>query len=103
MRINHSYAIELEVIVRKLYKCDRGGLNGLVDADVFEGDPFKAAELVGEYYRSDGKIDALNDINDLIASFQKMFDLAEGTDADTDDITHDYVEELKCLMEKYGE
>lgn len=30
MRINHSYAIELEVIVRKLYKCDRGGLNGLV-------------------------------------------------------------------------
>lgn len=43
MRINHSDAIRLETIARSVYRCERGGMGGFIDADHFEGQPFDAA------------------------------------------------------------
>ena len=43
MRIDHSSAITLEWIVRKVHTCDRAGMGGYIDADHFELAPFDAA------------------------------------------------------------
>lgn len=43
MRIDHSSAITLEWIVRKVHTCDRAGMGGYIDADHFESAPFDAA------------------------------------------------------------
>lgn len=43
MRIEHSDAILLEHVVRKVFKCDRAGMGGYIDADHFESEPFDAA------------------------------------------------------------
>ena len=43
MRIDHSSAITLEWIVRKVHTCDRAGMGGYIDADHFESEPFDAA------------------------------------------------------------
>ena len=43
MRINHGDAVSLEMIARKVYQCDRGGMGGYIDADHFESSPFDAA------------------------------------------------------------
>ena len=43
MRINHSSAVELERIVRRVHSCDRAGMGGYIDADHFESSPFDAA------------------------------------------------------------
>lgn len=43
MRIRHDSAIVLEAIVRKVYRCDRGGMGGYIDADNYEENPFDAA------------------------------------------------------------
>ena len=43
MRIRHDSAIVLEAIVRKVHRCDRGGMGGYIDADNFESNPFDAA------------------------------------------------------------
>lgn len=43
MRIDHSSAIVLEGVVRKVFSCDRAGMGGYIDADHFESEPFDAA------------------------------------------------------------
>lgn len=43
MRIDHSSAVTLEGIVRRVYSCDRAGMGGYIDADHFESSPFDAA------------------------------------------------------------
>ena len=43
MRIDHGSAIELEMIVRKVFSCERSGMGGYIDADHFESAPFDAA------------------------------------------------------------
>ena len=43
MRIDHSSAITLESIVRKVHSCERAGMGGYIDADHFEPEPFDAA------------------------------------------------------------
>ncbi len=43
MRIDHSSAIILESIVRRVHLCDRAGMGGYIDADHFEPSPFDAA------------------------------------------------------------
>jgi len=43
MRIDHSSAITLESIVRRVHLCDRAGMGGYIDADHFEPSPFDAA------------------------------------------------------------
>lgn len=43
MKINHTDAIKLERIVRRVFSCDRGEMGGYIDADHFESEPFDAA------------------------------------------------------------
>ncbi len=43
MRIDHSSAITLESIVRRVHSCNRAGMGGYIDADHFESSPFDAA------------------------------------------------------------
>lgn len=39
MRINHGDAYTLELIVRRVFSCDRGAMGGYIDADHFESSP----------------------------------------------------------------
>ena len=44
--INHSEAFELELIVRRVFDCDRFGVMGIADAGHLERCPYDAAIAV---------------------------------------------------------
>ncbi|MCM1315233.1 MAG: hypothetical protein NC244_07700 [Alistipes senegalensis] len=46
MKIEHFNGVTLEHIVSSVFSCDRGGLGGIVDSDIFEHKPLLAAYLV---------------------------------------------------------
>lgn len=43
MKIDRSSALELEMIVRKVYSCERFGMGGYINSDHFSSEPFDAA------------------------------------------------------------
>ena len=47
--IEHKYAIELEMLVRKAFKCERFGVSGLANSDHFDYEPFDAAIMIISY------------------------------------------------------
>lgn len=61
MRIEHSDAIELEHIVRKIFSCQRGEMGGYIDADHFESEPFDAALIALAPLWKNGDFDELED------------------------------------------
>lgn len=46
MIINHDEAVKIEMLVRNMQNCERGGMAGLIDADNFESNPFDAAIIL---------------------------------------------------------
>ncbi|SFO08374.1 hypothetical protein SAMN05216351_10367 [Pseudobutyrivibrio sp. JW11] len=94
--INHNQAIELEQIVRKLYKCDRGGVSRLVNADIFESSPIDAAKLVISYiYAKD-----LNETDDQYASFIDQYAVKFAV-ADEIVDAEQYIDELLEIVNRY--
>ena len=61
-RLNHNDAVELEYQICRLYKCNRGGVSGLADADNFESNPMCAAYMVISYIYAKGL--EINDYDD---------------------------------------
>lgn len=94
--IEHNQAIELELIVRKLYKCERGGVSRMVEADIFEDSPIEAAKLVISYIYAKG----LNETDDQYASFLDKYivmfsDVEDKVDAEQ------YIDELEEIVDRY--
>ena len=43
----HAYAIQIEMILRRVFHCDRSGMAGIIDADFIEGN--QASCLLSSY------------------------------------------------------
>lgn len=92
MRIKHEDAVMLESLVRKTCKCQRYGIGGLVDADVYVKHPMEAFILcIGWTYH--------NTHNDEISAFERkwhtIFDYPEDNAKYT---IEEFIHELEELI-----
>lgn len=100
--INHNDAIELEHIVSDLYDCDRGGVAGLADADVFQRNPLYAGILIISYYYArripvDG-----HKLDEMLFKYSTAITYPDEQEESTDKIVQSYIEDLKKVILEYG-
>ncbi len=97
MKISHGAASCLETIVRGIVKCDRYGICGLVDADIYESNPIEAAvmSVAFLYKRSVG-----DDVEDKVAAFFRKWRIVFDHPDDNQEYTEGmYIEELKSIID----
>lgn len=98
MRIDHGNAVSLEWIARKVFKCDRSGYCGLIEADIFERSPFYAALIcLTPHVHKYGENDEINAFFDkYYGVFDDLYD-KQSAEA-TEKIIEDYVNDLDNLV-----
>jgi hypothetical protein len=97
--INHNDAIELEHHVKRLYKCDRGGISGLAEAGYFESKPIQAAVLVVAYiYAKYPDTEALA-YDEFVNKYENIFVYPDENDAKNE--VKNYISDLKEIVESY--
>lgn len=94
--ITHDRAVQLEHQVKRLYKCDRAGVSGLVDADYFERKPLQAAVLVIAYIYAHGLEDSKLQYDEFLTKYEGLFETTP-----TDEQVDEYVTEIKAIVEHY--
>lgn len=96
--INHSEAIELEYLVRRVYNCGRHGVMGIADADHLEYHPLDAANVIlAPLYlnRTDiPEIDNFIDGQSCIFNFDDNY-------AYDEKVVRNYIDGLRSLVDKY--
>lgn len=97
--LNHNDAIELEHQVRRLFKCDRGGVSGLVDADNFESNPLDAAVMVVTYIHTKGLHISETQYDEFLHKYGVIFKYSEENDAAHE--VKNYIKDLKSIVESY--
>jgi len=92
MRIDHSSAITLESIVRRVHLCDRAGMGGYIDADHFEPSPFDAAliALAPLWKKAD-----FHEIEDFLFKWEHQLRGENGQSVDI----QSYINELDTLVD----
>lgn len=99
-RISHNNAIELEYLVGRLYRCERSGVSGMVDADYFEGHPIQAAVLVVAYIYANGlELDSLR-YDEFLTRYENIFEYPEENDMDIE--VRNYLRELTEIVDQYS-
>ncbi|UWP59025.1 hypothetical protein [Ruminococcus gauvreauii] len=98
-RINHNEAIELEDKVRRLYKCDRGVISGMADADYFESHPIQAAVLVVDYIHAKGLEASSTQYDEFLCKYEAIFEYPEENDADQE--IRNCIDELEDIVNQY--
>lgn len=98
-RINHNYAVELEHQVRRLFKCDRGGVSGLADADNFESHPMDAAVMVVSYIHTKGLQVSETQYDEFLCKYDNIFENPDEYNAA--DEVENYIEELTKIVDDY--
>jgi hypothetical protein len=97
--INHNDAITLEHTIRNLYGCDRAGIAGLANADVFEHYPMYAGVLaVAYFYAKRIPVDD-NELDLFLNKYQVIFDYPDENDAAG--AVKNYIADLKKVIEDY--
>lgn len=96
--INHNDAIELEHQVRRLFKCDRGGIAGLVDASNYEYNPLDAATMVITYIYAKNLQSAENQYDEFLHKYEVIFKYPDENDAVNE--VSNYIRDLKHIIEE---
>lgn len=96
--INHDEAIELEYIIRRVYKCDRFGVMGIANADRLEHHPLDAANVILAPLYFD-KSD-LTDVENFMDTYSSLFNFYDYYEYDKDKV-RSYIDGLKKLVDKY--
>ncbi|WP_370783018.1 hypothetical protein [Faecalibacillus intestinalis] len=96
-RINHNDAMTLERQVRRLYKCDRGGVSGLVDADNFEGNPICAAQMIVSYIYANGLESAPYKYDEFLYKYENIFNYSDEVDFDLE--VKNYINDLGNIVD----
>lgn len=94
VKINHGDAMELEAIVRQVYGCERYGVYGLVNADVFENNPLLAITMVASFLCLN-KLE-FNKIEEAIAKYRMVFENSNGFIDDRE--VKEYINDLKQIV-----
>ena len=91
MRINHGDAVSLEMIARKVYQCNRGGMGGYIDADHFEYSPFDAALIaLAPLWKN---IDS-HSVEDFLSKWESEF----CQESSNEQSVRNYIQELDALV-----
>lgn len=98
-RIEHSDAIELESIVRRLFNCDRSGVSGLADADNFESHPMDAAIMVVSYIHAKGLQSSETQYDEFLCKYDTIFSYPDENDAENE--VQNYIDELSRIVDCY--
>lgn len=100
-RLNHNDAVELEYQICRLYKCNRGGVSGLADADNFESNPMCAAYMVISYIYAKGL--EINDYDDeydrFICTYENIFNHSDEYNMQLE-VSH-YIDEISNMVDQY--
>ena len=96
-RIQHSDAVVLESIIRKLFKCDRTGVSGLADADMFESHPMNAAIMVVSYIHAKGLQISEAQYNEFLCKYDTIFNYPDENDAANE--VKNYIADLKKIID----
>lgn len=99
MHINHGDAIELESIVRRLFKCDRSGVSGLADADNFESRPMDAATMVVSYIHAKGLQASETQYDEFLSNYDYIFRNPDEYDIAQE--VRNYINELSNIVDQY--
>ena len=92
MRIEHSAALELEMIVRKVFSCERGGMGGCINADHFESAPFDAALIaLAPLWQQTG--------SRLVDDFLSKWEHALRNDSQSTCDVKSYIQELETIVD----
>ena len=98
-RIQHSDAIALESIVRRLFNCDRAGVSGLADADNFESRPMDAAVMVVSYIHAKGLQISETQYDEFLCKYDTIFNYPDEHDAANE--VQNYITELSAIVDMY--
>lgn len=97
--INHNDAITLEHIVTDLYGCERAGIAGLANADIFGDKPIYAGILVVSYLYAKGLSVDDKELSSLLNKYQVTFDYPDENNASGE--VQNYIKDLKEIVDKY--
>lgn len=97
MKISHGAAVHLETIVRSVFSCDRCGVCGLVDADIYESHPLEAAiACTSVLYRKTVGDDVEDKVAEFFRKWRTVFDYPD----DNQDCTIEmYMDELETIID----
>lgn len=96
--IEHDEAIALERVVRDVYKCDRGGVMNVAEADILEYDPMEAIIAVfAPLYLKESVID---DIDAFVDEYQSIFRYTDEYEYDALKI-QEFIRRFRELVQKY--
>lgn len=98
--IEHKYAIELEMLVRKAFKCERFGVSGLANSDHFDYEPFDAAIMIISYLYAKDLIDSHSQFETFIDKYDTIFKYLEENNANSE--VENYINDLANIVEKYS-
>jgi len=98
-KISHNDAVSLEKIIGDLYKCDRGGVSGLCDADNFEHQPIDAAIMAVSYIYSHNLETNNARYEEFINKYRWIFENPEQGNAKNEAIN--YIKELRKIISFY--
>lgn len=96
-RIDHNSAIELEHQVRRLYRCDRFGVFGLVNADIFETNPMAASIMVMSYIHAKGLQVSETQCDEFLCKYSTVFTYPNENDAENE--VANYIKDLTEIIE----
>lgn len=98
-RLNHNSAVELEYQICRLYRCSRGGVSGLADADHFESNPMCAAYMVISYIYANGlEIDNYK-YDYFICTYENIFNHSDEYNMQLE-VSH-YINEISHIVDQY--
>ena len=97
--ISHNDATILEHELRRLFKCDRGGVSGLVDADTFDKNPMCAAYLVIAYIYAKGMESSQYQYDDFLCKYEYVFNNSSEFDLEVE--VRNYIKDLTSIIDLY--
>lgn len=98
-RINHNDAIELEYQVRRLYKCDRGGVAGMAEADYFEENLIQTAVLVVFYIYANHLESGIYQFDEFFNKYKMIFEYSDENNAVSE--VRNYIQNLSLIIDQY--
>ena len=103
LRIPENYPYELEILVRKVYGCERFGLARLADADYLGKNPYHAALLIfaPKLYELE-KVhteESVQPIIDLLEKYEVFLD--NKVEIFNKELVDEYVKDLRKLIKDY--
>lgn len=98
-RIQHGDAVSLELIVRRLFKCDREGVSGLADADNFEYRPMDAAVMIVSYIYAKELDTDEKKYHKFLDKYDTIFNYPDENNAANE--VKNYITELERIVDMY--